>query len=73
MDLDLDFKDACYDCGSHNSNIWSTVISGHQNIEVRCISCGEILKEMHIVESETLLLQDIGTLLTNTDTSSTSP
>jgi ribosomal protein S27E len=45
MDLDLDPKDTCYDCGSHNFNIWGTVISGHLNIEVRCMSCGEILKK----------------------------
>jgi hypothetical protein len=32
----------------------------HLKIEVRCMSGGEILKEMHLAESETLLLQDIG-------------
>ncbi len=65
MDLDLNFKNTCYNCGSNNFNIWGTVISGHLKIEVRCMSCGEILKEMHLAESETLLLQDIGIRLSD--------
>ncbi|EMR73535.1 hypothetical protein MCGE09_00541 [Thaumarchaeota archaeon SCGC AB-539-E09] len=65
MDLDLDFKDTCYDCGAHNFNIWGTVISGHLNLEIRCMRCGEVLKETHIKESEALLLQDIGIFLSD--------